>query len=154
VSEEESSRWLSPAEQQSWRRWLLLTTRLPAALNRRLQAESELSLSDFAVLVELTDVPDGRRRVLELGRDLQWEKSRLSHHLARMERRGLVCREETPHDGRGSLVLLTPAGKAAIEAAAPAHVAAVRQLFFDALTPAQVAALAEITDAVLARLEE
>ena len=146
-------RWLTVDEQRAWRQWLAVSSRLPARLNRELQADSDLSLADFDVLVQLTDTPAGRLRVGELGAALQWEKSRLSHHLTRMQRRGLVAREDVAADGRGSEVVLTPAGRAAIEAAAPAHVATVRALVFDVLTEDQVRALLEVTGAVLDRLE-
>jgi DNA-binding MarR family transcriptional regulator len=147
-------RWLEADQQRAWRQLLALTTRLPARLNRQLQADSDLSLSDFDVLVQLTDVPAGRLRVGELGAALGWEKSRLSHHLTRMERRGLVTREDVAADGRGSEVVLTAVGRAGIVAAAPAHVDTVRALVFDVLGEEQVHALLEVTGAVLARLEE
>ncbi|WP_448615775.1 MarR family winged helix-turn-helix transcriptional regulator [Modestobacter sp. URMC 112] len=147
-------RWLSAEEQRAWRQWLAVSSRLPARLNRELQADSDLSLADFDVLVQLTDTPAGRLRVGELGAALQWEKSRLSHHLTRMQRRGLVAREDVAADGRGSEVVLTPAGRVAIEAAAPAHVETVRALVFDVLTEEQVRALLEVTGAVLDRLED
>ena len=148
------TRWLEADQQRAWRQWLALTTRLPARLNRQLQADSDLSLADFDVLVQLTDLPAGRLRVGELGAALDWEKSRLSHHLTRMERRGLVAREDVAADGRGSEVVLTPAGRAAIEAAAPAHVDTVRALVFDALDEEQLRAWAELTSMLLARLED
>ena len=145
--------WLDDRQQRAWRSWLAMTSRLPAALNRQLQRDSELSLQDFDVLVQLTDVAEGRVRVSALAAALGWERSRLSHHVTRMERRGLVVREECGDDGRGAFVVLTPAGRAAIEGAAPDHVRTVRRLVFDALTPAEVDALAAITATVLARLE-
>jgi DNA-binding MarR family transcriptional regulator len=129
-----------------------MQAQLTAQLNRQLQAESELSYSDFAVLVQLTDTPEERVRVFELARALQWEKSRLSHHLARMQRRGLVAREECPSDARGAFIVLTEHGRGAIEDAAPKHVETVRRLVFDALTPEQVDALAAISEQVLAKL--
>jgi DNA-binding MarR family transcriptional regulator len=147
-------RWLDPQEQRAWRGFLRVQGELGARLGRQLQADSELSAADFEVLVALTDVPDARLRVVELARAIQWEQSRLSHHVARMARRGLVVREECEDDRRGAFVALTPAGRAAIEAAAPGHVETVRRLFFDALTGEQVAALAAISDRVLARLDE
>ena len=146
-------RWLDEREQVAWRSYLRMAGRLSAHLNRQLQADSELSLADFDVLVHLTDVPERRLRVVELARELEWEKSRLSHHVARMERRGLVRREECEDDGRGSYIVLTATGLAAIEGAAPGHVAAVRDVVFDALTPEQVAVLGAISDQVLARLD-
>jgi DNA-binding MarR family transcriptional regulator len=146
-------RWLDRREQEAWRSYLRMAGRLSAHLNRQLQADSDLSLADFDVLVHLTDVPERRLRVVELARELEWEKSRLSHHVARMERRGLVRREECEDDGRGSYIVLTPAGLAAIESAAPGHVATVRDVVFDALTPEQVLALGAVADRVLARLD-
>jgi DNA-binding MarR family transcriptional regulator len=146
--------WLSAREQRAWRGFLHMHAELTARLGRHLQAISELSLADFEVLVALTDVPEARRRVLELGRDLQWEKSRLSHHLTRMEKRGLVAREECPSDGRGAFVVVTDAGRAAIDAAAPAHVTEVRRLVFDVLDAPAVDALGDMAERVLARLDE
>ena len=146
-------RWLAADEQRAWRAWLDAHAKLSARLNRELQAGSGLSLSDYDVLVHLTDVPERRLRVVELARELEWEKSRLSHHVARMERRGLVSREECEDDGRGSYIVLTPAGLAAIEGAAPGHVEAVRRVLFDGLTRDQVEALGAVADRVLARLD-
>jgi DNA-binding MarR family transcriptional regulator len=145
--------WLDDRQQQVWRAWLRVGSRLPAALNRQLQRDSELSLQDFDVLVQLTDVDEGRVRVSALAAALGWERSRLSHHVTRMERRGLVAREECDDDGRGAFVVLTPAGRAAIERAAPGHVRTVRSLVFDALAPAEVDALGDVLAAVLDRLE-
>ena len=145
--------WLDDRQQQVWRAWLQVGSRLPAALNRQLQRDSELSLQDFDVLVQLTDVDEGRVRVSALAAALGWERSRLSHHVTRMERRGLVAREVCDDDGRGAFVVLTPAGRAAIERAAPGHVRTVRSLVFDALAPAEVDALGDALAAVLDRLE-
>jgi DNA-binding MarR family transcriptional regulator len=147
------TRWLDADEQRAWRRFLQMQVELNARLARQLQADSNLSMADFEVLVNLTDVPEGRVRVTELAKSLQWEKSRLSHHFSRMEKRGLVVREDCPSDARGAFVVLTPQGRAAIEAAAPGHVEAVRRLIFDGLTAEQVDALASIADLVLDRIE-
>ncbi|MFC4785687.1 MarR family winged helix-turn-helix transcriptional regulator [Nocardioides sp. MAHUQ-72] len=144
--------WLDVREQQVWRAWLALGSRLPAALNRQLQRDSDLSLQDFDVLVQLTESDEGRVRVSGLAAALGWERSRLSHHVTRMERRGLVAREDCDDDGRGAFVVLTPAGREAIEAAAPGHVRTVRGLFLDALTPAEVEALGAAMAKVLDRL--
>lgn len=147
------SAWLSSAEQHTWRRWLQLNSLLPAALNRELQSDAGLSLPDFDVLVYLTDDPTGRVRVAELARGLSWERSRASHHIARMERRQLVEREECVEDGRGAWVVLTPEGRAAIEEAAPAHVQTVRRLVFEVLTQDEVDVLSTVIEKLLARLE-
>lgn len=147
-----TARWLDAREQCAWRSFVDMQAALNARLARQLQEESALSMPDFAVLVQLTDHPDGRARVLELASGLRWEKSRLSHHLARMQRRGLITREECSADRRGAFIVVTAAGREAIEAAAPTHVNAVRRYFFDLLDDADVDALAKISNAVLARL--
>ncbi len=149
-----TTRWLTEDQQRVWRDWLLLNALLPAALHRELQADSDLSLQDFDVLVALTDTPAERLRVSELADALHWERSRLSHHVRRMERRGLVQRDDCLDDGRGSFIVLSPAGRQAIDRAAPAHVETVRELFVDALTAEELATLAGITGKVLARLAD
>ncbi|MBB2915362.1 DNA-binding MarR family transcriptional regulator [Streptosporangium becharense] len=149
----DTPRWLDDDQQLAWRAYLRMQGRLSAELNRRLQAASGLSLADYDVLVHLTDVPGGRLRPYELQRALDWEQSRLSHHLSRMQRRGLVERRECADDGRGAFVVLTEAGREAITAAAPGHVAAVRHLFFDVLGPDQVDALRRLATQVTTRLD-
>jgi DNA-binding MarR family transcriptional regulator len=146
--------WLSAEEQRLWRGWLALNAALPAALHRDLQADAGLSLPDFDVLVRLTDADDGRVRVSELARSLSWERSRLSHHVARMQRRGLVDREDCVDDGRGAFVVLTDAGRRAIEAAAPHHVWTVRRLVFDALEEGDLAVLTDLVERVLGRVSQ
>jgi DNA-binding MarR family transcriptional regulator len=146
-------RWLDAEEQRAWRAWLDAHAHLSARLNRELQASSGLSLSDYDVLVHLTDVPDGRLRAYELGAGLEWEKSRVSRQVGRMADRGLVAKEASPEDGRGAYVAITPAGRRAIEAAAPAHVELVRTLLFDGLSATQVRTLASVALSVLERLD-
>lgn len=119
-----------------------------------MQRETGLSEADYEVLVNLSEGPDGRLRPTELGGATQWEKSRISHHVRRMEERGLVKRMACQTDRRGSFVAITAAGRRAIERAAPVHVEHVREMFIDVLTPAQLDALADISETVLARLAE
>ena len=85
-------RWLTAEEERVWRRWLTLNARLSATLQRELQDDAGLSAPDYEVLVHLTDSPAGRVRVTDLARLLQWERSRVSHHVTRMESRRLVQR--------------------------------------------------------------
>ena len=92
--------------------------------------------------------------MFELAEALAWEQSRVSHQLARMQRRALVAREECPTDARGAFAVITEAGRAAIERAAPAHVETVRQLVFDGLSPGQLAALTAVTEGILDRLRD
>lgn len=150
----EGTRWLDDAEQCAWRAYLRMHGQLTARLNRQLQADSGLSLADYEVLVHLSEAPPGRLRPFELQRGLNWEQSRLSHQLTRMQRRGLIRREDCADDGRGAFIVLTEDGRRAIEAAAPGHVDAVRRLFLDGLTHDQIALLGQLSAQVLARLDE
>ena len=126
-------RWLDPHEQAVWRRWLFSQRHLMVQLTRSLAEESGLSMPDYEVLVMLTDTPEGRVRMAALADKLEWERSRLSHHIRRMESRGLVERRECQEDGRGAFVGITPLGQRTIERAAPGHVSAVRRHFIDVL---------------------
>jgi DNA-binding MarR family transcriptional regulator len=146
------SRWLTDEEQRAWRGLLRMTSQLNARMNRQLLQDYGVSLADYDVLVVLSEAPEGRLRVFEVADALAWEQSRVSHQLARMQRRGLIAREDCASDGRGALAVLTEAGRAAIERAAPAHVETVRQLVFDGLTHDQLTALTEVTTRVLDRL--
>jgi DNA-binding MarR family transcriptional regulator len=146
-------RWLSPSEARAWRAYTRMRIELQARLDRDLARHSGLSDPDYGILVHLSEAPEGRLRPYELSEALQWEKSRLSHQLTRMAKRGLITREECPTDARGAFVVLTAAGRAAIEAAAPAHVEDVRRYLIDVLEPHQLDALADIAETVLARLD-
>jgi DNA-binding MarR family transcriptional regulator len=148
-----SDGWLTKEEQQIWRSYISVESLLPMNLNRQLQASSGLSISEYAVLVSLSEEPDGRMRPFELGKALNWEQSRLSHQIARMENREFVVREQCESDKRGAFIVLTAHGRSAIEAAAPGHVAAVRRLVFDRLTPEEATALGSACAKIAAGLD-
>ncbi len=141
---------LTAEEQQAWRSFIETEHRLERHLARHLQREFGLSAADFEVLVNLSEAPGERMRMFELGEATQWEKSRLSHHLSRMERRGLVRRDTG--DRRYPDIVLTDAGRAAIRAAAPANAQRVRALFVEALGPERLALIRAACDDVAAAL--
>jgi DNA-binding MarR family transcriptional regulator len=143
--------WLDPDEQAAWRSYLQMRRTLHGYLARQLQAEFGLSDSDFEILVNLSESPTGRMRAYELGQLTQWEKSRMSRHLSRMESRGLVRREA--NDARYPDIVLTDAGRAAIKASAPANAARIRELFIDVLGPDRLATLRQAADDVVAAVE-
>lgn len=145
--------WLDPVEARAWRALQNLNTPLSAALNRQLSRDSNLSTADYAVLVQLSEAPQERLRARDMVIGMGWEKSRLSHHIRRMESRDLVTREECLTDGRGAFIKLTPVGRKAIEQAAPGHVTAVRSYFIDLLTPEQLVSFTQIAEAVGNRLK-
>jgi DNA-binding MarR family transcriptional regulator len=143
----------SRAELRTWRDFLETTEALRAVLAARLQAECGLSMSDYSVLLALSETDGGRMRSSELAAHIGWERSRLSHHLGRMEKRGLIRREECVTDNRGAEAVLEPAGSAAFHAATVPHLRAIRELFVDALSPAQLAAAGEIAAALREHLD-
>jgi DNA-binding MarR family transcriptional regulator len=148
------ARWLDEREARVWHAVVGLQLRLQPELERQLIRDGGLSGAEYTLLVPLSEAPGGVLRARDLGRMVGWERSRLSHQVTRMEKRGLVAREECVDDARGSMIRFTDAGRAAIVAAAPAHVAAVRRHFFDALTDAELDVIGPALDRVLDRLPD
>ena len=147
-------RWLDDAEARAWRGYMRMRTLLHAQIVRDLAREAGLSGPDYDVLSNVSEAEGRRARLGDLAARMAWSKSRLSHHITRMEQRGLVTREDCTSDGRGAFVVLTDAGLRAIQAAAPGHVASVRRHFIDLLSREQLDALAEITQTVVRRLSD
>jgi DNA-binding MarR family transcriptional regulator len=147
-------RWLTDAEQCAWRSFIDGTRALFDVLDRELQVDSNLSHAYFEVLVPLSEEPGHALRMSELADRARSSRSRLSHAVSRLEERGLVRRLDCPTDKRGQLAVLTEAGLAAVQAAAPGHVAAVRRYLIDQLSPEQLRALGEIGRAMLASTAE
>lgn len=138
---------LNPSQRRAWLAYMRVYHRLEYEMNRQLQADSGLSLADYTVLNALTNAPRYRAQVNVLATTIGWERSRLSHHLQRMGRRGLVERSESAGDRRATDVVLTDDGRREFEAAAPGHAARVKELFFGDLTAAQENALADVLEA-------
>jgi DNA-binding MarR family transcriptional regulator len=137
-----------------WDRYQRMRVRLTGRLNRELARETGLSEADFEILVALTETPDESMRALALRCGLEWEKSRLSHQLRRMEQRGLVLREDCVEDNRGSVIRVTPAGRSLAEEARCHYAKSVQRYVGDVLTAEQLSALGTIADTVLANLGE
>ncbi|MFD4506385.1 MarR family winged helix-turn-helix transcriptional regulator [Streptomyces sp. NPDC058457] len=138
----------SAEELRIWRDFIETTEALRAELAARLQRESALSPGDYAVLLALREADGRRLRSSELAARVGWERSRLSHQIGRMERRGLIRREECVTDSRGAEVVLTAEGAESFRNASLPHLRAVRELFVAALTPDQLAAAQQITTAL------
>ncbi|TNH24987.1 winged helix-turn-helix transcriptional regulator [Micromonospora orduensis] len=139
-------------ELRIWRDFIETTEALTSQVSTRLQADSALSPGDYAVLLALSEAQGRKMRSSALAAHIGWERSRLSHHLGRMERRGLIRRQECQTVPRGSEVLLTPTGADAFRNATFPHLRAIRELFVDALTPEQLRAAGEIAAALRAHL--
>ena len=146
------TRWLDDEEQRAWRSLITMHDGLTEFLDRELRHRCGLSTPDYEVLAHLSESAEGRLRPFELGRLLRWEKSRLSQHLGRMQKRGLVSRDRCDTDQRGAVVTITPRGRDLITAAAPQHAANVRHVFIDQLTKAELKSLIAIGDKVRKRL--
>ena len=147
-----TGRRLTSSELATWRAFIETAEQLRAILGARLREDTGLSEGDYAVLLALSEAEGRRMRSSALAAHIDWERSRLSHHLGRMERRGLVAREECAEDNRGAEVAATVEGMSAFRRATVPHLRAVRELFLDALTPEQVDAVAGIVAALRERL--
>jgi DNA-binding MarR family transcriptional regulator len=139
---------LSPTQQRAWLNYMRVYHRLEYEMNHHLRTECGLSLYDYTVLNALSQAPDRRLQVTSLATVIGWERSRLSHHLGRMERRGLVERTACETDGRGTVVILSDQGWDVLSAAVPLHAEWVRRTVFGDLDPGREDALADILGTV------
>jgi DNA-binding MarR family transcriptional regulator len=137
---------LDERQRLMWKAYRDLYQELSTVLEDQLLRDSGLSGSEYAVLVELSHSPDGVLRARELGSELGWDRSRLSHLVGRMEKRRLVVREECEEDARGSMVRLTDAGRATVDGVAPEHSEAIRRYFFNALSKDELETFATVVD--------
>ena len=144
--------WLTARQQRAWLRYRRMRILLDLQLARDLSRDCGLSEPDYDVLSTLSESPDGQWRAGDLAARLSWSTSRLAHHAARMQSRGLVARRSAAEDGRGAVICLTDGGWATLRAAAPRHVQSVRRHFIDLLTAEEVDTLAAIAEKVLAGL--
>ncbi|MGV9796823.1 MarR family winged helix-turn-helix transcriptional regulator [Mycobacterium sp. NPDC003449] len=135
---------LTPVQQRAWLNYMRVYHRLEYEMNHHLRTECGLSLYDYTVLNALSRAPDHRLQVTSLATVIGWERSRLSHHLMRMTRRGLVERAASETDGRGTVVILTAEGWDLLMGAVPVHAEWVRRVFFADLDPECEDALADI----------
>ena len=144
--------WLSEDERAAWIRLVSVFIKLPAALDAQLQRDAGVSHFEYMVLSRLSEAPDHTLRMSDLAVLANGSLSRLSHVVTRLERRGWVRREPCPGDGRFTNAVLTKDGWAKVEATAPGHVAAVRELVIDALNPEQIEQLRDISLASMGRV--
>jgi DNA-binding MarR family transcriptional regulator len=145
---------LTETQAASWASYQRMRARLSGRLSRELARETGVSEADFEVLQALLDSPEETVRALALRCGLEWEKSRLSHQLRRMEERGLVARHDCSEDSRGSDVSITDAGRRLALEARDRHDEAVRRYVIEALTAHQLDQLGTISEAILVGLEE
>jgi DNA-binding MarR family transcriptional regulator len=144
--------WLHPDEQRAWRAYLESSKILFDALDRQLQRDCDMPHAYFEILVRLSETEGWALRMSELATQTRSSRSRLSHAVARLEERGWVAREDCLTDRRGQLAKLTDTGFDVLRSAAPGHVAAVRSYLIDALDAEQLGQLAQIGEAIIAKV--
>jgi DNA-binding MarR family transcriptional regulator len=148
------TRWLNAEQQEAWRAWLSAGMVLRDQLNKELQEQHGLTTADYEILVQLSEHPERRMRMSELAQSTLVSRSRLSHQVDRMEKAGLVERQECSDDRRGYFAVLTQAGWDAIETAAPDHVASVRTHMIDLLSAEELRALGSACQKIIEPLRE
>lgn len=148
-----AQRWLNDDEQRAWQAMISSTTLLDVALDRQLQRDSGLAHAAYAILAGLSEAPGRTLHMHQLAVATNSSQSRLSHAAARLEEQGLIVRSRCPESRRAVHATLTDSGYETVVDAAPGHVALVRRLVFDRLSPTQVAQLEAIGGAVLQALE-
>ena len=141
--------WLDAEEMRAWRAYVVGKAVLDAQLNRDLQEQHQLALSDYELLVRLSEAAGGQARMSTLAEQLASSKSRISHQIGRMEKAGLVRRQECPADRRGVFAVLTSRGADVLRRAAPTHVRGVRDNLVDLLSDRERLVLAEVFERVL-----
>jgi DNA-binding MarR family transcriptional regulator len=146
-------RWLTQDQRLAWLDMVRVLTRLPATLDAQLERDAGVSFFEYHVLSMLSELPDRTLRMSRLAQLTSASLSRLSNVVKRLEGRGLVRREPDPDDRRATRAVLTDAGMSLVEEAAPGHVATVRELIVDALSPAQLTRLHDAHAQILTRLD-
>ena len=146
-------RWLTPEELDSWLAVVRLMTWLPWSIDQQLQRDSNLAMVEYQVLAMLSESPRRTMRMSSLAVVTNASLSRLSRVVQRLEDRGLVRRESDPTDGRYTNAILNDDGFRTLAEAAPSHVAHVRSLVIDVLSPEQLRRLGRDADRIMSRID-
>jgi DNA-binding MarR family transcriptional regulator len=149
----EPPRWLTDAEVGSWLSVVRMMTWLPWSIDQQLRRDSNLGMVEYQVMARLSQSPERTLRMSALADLANASLSRLSHLVKRLEERGLVRREADRADGRFTNAILTEEGFRVLAAAAPGHVAHVRSLVVDVLSPEQLRRMGLAADRIMARID-
>ena len=152
-ADEQAGPWLTPGQLSSWLSVVRLITRLPWAIDAQLQRDADLSMIEYMTMAMLSEAPEWTLRMSDLAEHTSSSLSRLSHLVKRLEGRGYVRREPDPTDGRFTNAILLPAGLAKLQSAAPDHVAYVRRLVIDNLSPERLRRLGQDADRIVRRID-
>jgi DNA-binding MarR family transcriptional regulator len=152
-AEQATVNWLTAEELGSWLAVVRLMSWLPWSIDRQLRRDSNLAMVDYQVLAMLSSGPDRTRRMSLLAEWANVSMSHLSRIVNRLEQRGLVRREPDPTDGRFTNAILTDQGFQTIADAAPGHVAHVRSIVIDVLSPEQLRRLGRDADRIVSQID-
>ncbi|MCS5723679.1 MarR family winged helix-turn-helix transcriptional regulator [Herbiconiux sp. CPCC 203407] len=141
------------AELAVWRTYIETAEEVRRTLASAFQETSGISPGDYSVMLALSEAPGRTLRSSDVATVMGWERSRLSHHIRRMEERGLVLRGPVGGDARGAAVSLTEVGARTFRSSSAAHLRLVREVFVDAFTPEQLATLHALTTALRTHLD-
>lgn len=136
-------RWLDTDEKRAWNAFVSTHALLSRRLDQQLKRDTGFSHLQYEIMARLSGAPDRELRMTELAGEMFNSKSGLTYQITQLEQAGLVRRRECNWDSRAVYAGLTDEGMAFLERTAPAHVALVRELLFDVLTPEQVTAIAD-----------
>jgi len=145
---EVGTKWLDAEEQRTWRALVVANTLLMHHLDEQLRREYGVSLTEYEILVRLSEREHHEMRMAQIADSLCLSRSRITHTVARMEQGGLVRRQPATEDGRGVVASMTEAGQDLLDRAAPSHVTSVREHLVDLADPADLAAVGRVMDAV------
>ncbi len=145
---------MSREQLRDWRDFIETAQLASSIVGAQLQADSGISSADYSVMLGLSEAPEHTLRASQLAADLAWDRSRLSHQLGRMEKRGLIRREKCVEDSRGAFVILNDAGFKLFRRASVPHLRSVQENFISALTPEQLVALGAASAALRAHLTQ
>ncbi|MFJ9543420.1 MarR family winged helix-turn-helix transcriptional regulator [Streptomyces sp. NPDC101225] len=148
-----TTRWLTSKEQRAWRAYIAATHLLEDAIDRQLQQDAGMPHLYYSILANLSEAPGRSLRMTDLAEKSKITRSRLTYAVTRLEKDGLIRREDCQWDKRSSFATLTDEGMAVLERTAPGHVETVRSLLFDRLTPQQVEQLEDIFSGIAQALE-
>jgi len=146
-------KWLTTAELDSWLSVVRLMTWLPWSVDQQLRRDSNLGMVEYQVMARLSLSPERTLRMSALADLANSSLSRLSHLVKRLEERGFARREPDPADGRFTNAILTEQGYQALAEAAPGHVAHVRSLVIDVLSPEQLRRIGLAADRIMSRID-
>ena len=152
-AEQPPVKWLTAAEVDSWLSLVRLMTWLPWSIDQQLRRDSGLAMVEYQVMARLSQSPERTMRMGSLADLANASLSRLSHLVKRLEGRGFVRREPDPADGRFTNAILTAKGLQALTDAAPGHVAHVRSLVIDVLSPEQLRRLGLAADRIMSHID-